>query len=72
VIALLGEGDEIPIIDLNLRLRIGGETGHERAFLAPAGMVAGSIGGSVAHSSPGASCNRTDMKDALKLNLSVS
>ena len=32
-VALLGQGDEIAIIDLDLRLSVGGETGHERSFL---------------------------------------
>src|SRR4029079_9437546 len=33
VVALLGEGDEVSVIDLDLRLSVRGETGHERSFL---------------------------------------
>src|SRR4051812_7897009 len=33
-IALLRERDEIAVIDLDLRLSVGGETGHERSFLS--------------------------------------
>src|SRR6476646_11595581 len=32
VVALLGEGDQVTILDLNLRLTMRGETGHERSF----------------------------------------
>src|SRR4030095_9054939 len=42
-IPLLGKGDQVTILDLNLRLRIGGQTGHERSF-RPAGSHAGGLG----------------------------
>src|SRR3954452_3725587 len=39
-IALLGEGDEVTVIDLDLRLSVRGETGHERSFLPRSRLLA--------------------------------
>ena len=42
-IPLLRKGDQVTILDLNLRLRVRGQTGHERSF-RPAGSHAGGLG----------------------------
>src|SRR4051795_12792755 len=74
-VALLGQRDEVTVIDLDLRLSVGGETGHERSFLPrcgrepPANGIVWVLSGALL---PWRQLQRrTAMDTRLKLNLSV-